>query len=306
MPSPIPTEHFFIQGPDGPLAVQRWGARGRPVVVLLHGYPDNRHKWDAVALRLSRLYQVVAYDVRGAGASFKPARQADYQLTRLLADFQAVIDAVSPAQPVHLVAHDWGSVQGWEFATEPALQHRIATFTSCSGPCLDHMGHWMRARLRRPTPRHLWQLTAQLFKSWYVYFFHLPAVPEWLWRHGMGSQWPRLMQRMEGVRIQPRPTQAEDGAHGVNLYRANVLPRLMRPRERTARMPVQVLVPQRDRFVSPALSDDLRQWAPVLTRERLDAGHWVTVQQPEVFAQAVMAFLAQHPIRDAHSASRRA
>ena len=289
--SPIPTEHFFVPGPDGPLAVQRWGGKERPVIVLVHGYPDNRHKWDEVALLLSQRFQVIAYDVRGAGASFKPQRQADYALARLTADFTAIVNAVSPGRPVHLVGHDWGSVQAWEFATEPALQGRIASYTSCSGPCLDHMGHWMRDQLRRPTPSHLLRLTLQLFKSWYVYLFHLPAVPEFTWRHLLAPQWPTLMRWLEGVRIQPRPTQGEDGAHGVNLYRANVFPRLKHPRERVAHAPVQVIVPLRDHFISPALSLDLARWAPGYVRKEIDAGHWVTVQEPGRFAQLVLAFI---------------
>jgi len=298
--SPIPTEHFFVQGPDGALAAQRWGAKDRPVVVLVHGYPDNRSKWDAVALLLSRRFQVIAYDVRGAGASLKPTRKQDYALARLTADFTAVIDAVSPGRPVHLVAHDWGSVQSWEFVTEPALKGRIASYTSCSGPCLDHVGHWLRDRLRHPTPRGLLQFGLQFIKSWYVYFFHLPVVPELLWRHVTGPQWPTLMRWLEGVRIQPRPTQADDGAFGVNLYRANVVPCVFKPRERVAHAPVQLIVATRDHFVSPALSDGLGRWVPELTRLDIDAGHWVTVQQPERFAQAVLGFIDQQTaLRDA-------
>lgn len=293
--SPIPTEHFFVQGPDGQLAVQRWGDRSRPVVVLVHGYPDNRHKWDEVALHLSKRYQVVAYDVRGAGASFRPTRKQDYKLARLTADFTAVINAVSPTQPVHLVAHDWGSVQSWEFVSESLLKGRIASYTSCSGPCLDHMGHWMREQLGKPTPTHLFRLTVQLIKSWYVYLFHLPAVPELMWRHLTGPNWPRLMRWLEGVQIQPRPTQADDGANGVNLYRANVFPCLIHPRERIAHAPVQVIVPLRDHFVSPALSENLHRWAPGYVRQEIDAGHWITVQEPKLFADAVLAFIDQLP-----------
>lgn len=285
-------EHLTVQGPDGPLAVTRWGARHLPVVVLVHGYPDNRHKWDAVASLLASRFQVVAYDVRGAGDSFRPRQVQAYRLPRLTADFTAIVNALSPDQPVHLVTHDWGSVQGWEFATEPDLQGRIASFTSCSGPCLDHMGHWMRERLRRPSARSLWQLAVQLLKSWYVYLFHLPWLPERMWRHLTGPHWPRLMRWLEGVHIEARPTQAEDGACGVNLYRANVLPCLARPRERVATMPVQVIVPLRDHFVSPALSEQLQRWAPRLVRREIDAGHWVTVDKPALFAETVLDFIA--------------
>src|SRR3989344_1912466 len=159
-----------------------------------------------------------------------------------------------------------GAFRSWPTTCVPLLKGRIASYTSCSGPCLDHMGHWIREQLRRPTPSNLLRLTLQLFKSWYVYLFHLPVGPALMWRHLTGPNWPRLMRWLEGVQIQPRPTQAEDGANGVNLYRANVLPCLIRPRERVAHAPVQVIVPLRDHFVSPALSENLHRWAPGYVR----------------------------------------
>ena len=175
-----------VRGPDGDLAVATWGDPTLPVIVFVHGYPDNQTKWDDVARNLCQQYHVVTYDVRGCGRSFTPAAtRASYTLERLCADFTAVINAVSPNRPVHMVAHDCGSIQAWEFATEPALKGRIASYTSVSGPCLDHVGHWMRDRLKRPTPTNLFQFFKQLFKSWYIYLFHLPWVPEALWRGSM-------------------------------------------------------------------------------------------------------------------------
>lgn len=294
-----PSSSFEVRGPHGALRVQRWGRTDAPVVVLVHGYPDNRSKWEPVAQALCDRYQVIAYDVRGAGDSFKPTRRADYRLEHLTADFTAVIDAVSPGRPVHLVTHDWGSVQGWEFATEPALKGRIASFTSCSGPCLDHFGYWLRDSLSHPTPRNLWRVTMQMIKSWYVYMFQLPWLPEALWRTAIGPNWPRLMRVLEATEIEARPTQTQDGVHGIGLYRANVFQRMMRPRERFAPMPVQVLVPTKDHFVSPWLSENLSRWVPQLTRHEIPAGHWVTLKQPELFARHVKAFIDTVPIQSA-------
>ena len=281
----------FVQAPGGRIALKRWGTAGQPIIVLVHGYPDNSRKWDAVAQRLCDDFNVVAYDVRGAGESFVPKAVADYTLARLTEDFTAVINAVSPNAPVHLVAHDWGSVQGWEFVTEPALRGRIASYTSCSGPCLDHIGFWVRSRLRHPTPLGLWQLAVQSIKSWYVYFFQLPWLPEVLWRKVLGRHWPSLMRWLEDTVIEPRASQAEDGANGVNLYRANMLARVMRPRERFAHAPVLLLVATQDHFVSPALMVGLARWVPQLTRREVKAGHWVTVKHPELFAEAVREFV---------------
>ena len=291
MPS-HPFQRITIPGPDGELAARVWGQEGKPVVVCVHGYPDNSSKWEGVAHLLARDFQVVAYDVRGAGHSFKPRGRQAYALPRLTEDFRAVIDAVSPQAPVHLVGHDWGSVQCWEFVTEPSLKGRIASYTSCSGPCLDHMGHWIRDGLRHPSGRRSAQLLMQLLKSWYVLLFQLPWVPELLWRGVLGPQWHRIMRWLERAPISPRASQADDGVHGLNLYRANVLQRLWRPGLRVAHAPVQVLVPTGDRFVSPSLSENLDRWAPSLQRHELKAGHWITLKQPELFAQAVRQFIS--------------
>lgn len=291
MTTPTPSATFDIHGPDGSLRAESWGDPSASVVVLVHGYPDNRSEWREVAEHLADRYRVVAYDVRGAGDSFKPVGRDAYRLERLVADFKAVIDAVSPDRPVHLVGHDWGSVQSWEFATEPALKGRIASFVSCSGPCLDHVGFWIRSRMSRPTPRHLYQVTMQMLKSWYVYMFQLPWWPEAQWRWFLGRHWPAMMRVLEGTAITPRPTQTSDGEKGVWLYRANVFQRMLAPRERHAQAPVMVLVPTKDRFVSPWLSEDLSRWVSDLERREIAAGHWVLISDPAGFARHVGAFI---------------
>ncbi|WP_126284468.1 SDR family oxidoreductase [Burkholderia stagnalis] len=277
------TETAVASG-DLTLAVRTWGDPSRTPVVLVHGYPDTSSVWQDVAPRLARQHYVIAYDVRGAGLSSAPARTADYRLAKLTDDFIAVIDALCPGRPVHLVAHDWGAIQGWEFVTEPRLAGRIASYTSCSGPCLDHVGHWLRARLLRPTPASLGKLAGQLVRSWYVYLFHLPLIPELGWRLWLGRAWPGLLRRIEKTPVAPRATQADDGARGVRLYRANFIRCLFAPRERYAHAPVQTIVPLGDKYVSPALSEDLSRWVPQYYRREVAAGHWLPLADPARFA----------------------
>jgi len=208
--------HMPLQGSvksgDVNLAIRRWGDPRRTTVVLVHGYPDSSEVWLPLAKLLSDEFHVVAYDVRGAGDSDKPFFKGAYQLPQLMADFKAVIDQVSPNAPVHVVAHDWGSIQSWESVTDESLKGRIASFTSCSGPCLDHMGHWFRDRLRKPTAKGLGEVFKQSFKSWYIYLFQLPVVPNLIWRLGMGAAWPSLLRWLEGVKVQGRAGQASDGS----------------------------------------------------------------------------------------------
>ncbi|HEV7626608.1 MAG TPA: alpha/beta fold hydrolase, partial [Streptomyces sp.] len=149
----------WVRTRDGiELCVAELGDTARPTVVLVHGYPDSKEVWAKVARQLSDRFHVVLYDVRGCGRSSAPEPlRGGFTLEKLTQDFLTVLDAVSPDRPVHLVGHDWGSVQGWEFATVKETEGRIASFTSMSGPSLDHLGHWMKRRVTRPTPRRLAQ-----------------------------------------------------------------------------------------------------------------------------------------------------
>ncbi len=277
------------------LCVAELGDPGRPTVVLVHGYPDSKEVWSGVAHRLAGRFHVVAYDVRGHGRSTAPRPlRGGFTLEKLTDDFLAVVDAVSPDRPVHLVGHDWGSVQSWEFVTVGRAAGRIASFTSMSGPSLDHFGHWIGRRVKRPTPRRVGQLLGQGAKSWYVYLLHTPVLPERAWRGPLGKAWPRILERLEKVPADGYPTSSlpSDAAHGAWLYRDNVRRRLRSPRaDAYAHAPVQLITPLDDRFLSQRLSEDLEQWAPRLTRRTLPAGHWVPRNRPDQLAVWISDFV---------------
>ncbi|MGW0206276.1 SDR family oxidoreductase [Streptomyces sp. NPDC003233] len=277
------------------LCVAELGDPEQPTVVLVHGYPDSKEVWSEVAVRLADRFHVVLYDVRGHGRSTAPKPlRGGFTLAKLTDDFLAVVDAVSPDRPVHLVGHDWGSVQSWEFVTVGRTEGRIASFTSISGPSLDHFGHWINARVQRPTPRRLGQLLGQGAKSWYVYLLHTPALPELAWRGPLGKRWPKILQRVEKVPSGDYPTSSlpSDAAHGAWLYRDNVRTRLLRPRpDAYAHAPVQLITPQQDAFLSERLYDDLERWVPRLTRRTLPAKHWVPRSRPDQLASWIEEFI---------------
>ncbi|CAM5632249.1 SDR family oxidoreductase [Streptomyces purpurascens] len=277
------------------LCVAEMGDPRRPTVVLVHGYPDSKEVWSEVAARLAGQFHVVAYDVRGHGRSTAPRPlRGGFTLEKLTDDFLAVADAVSPDRPVHLVGHDWGSVQAWEFTTVRRTEGRVASFTSMSGPSLDHFGHWINRRVKRPTPRRAGQLLGQGAKSWYVYLLHTPVLPELVWRGPLGKRWPKVLERVEKVPRGDYPTSSlpSDAAHGAWLYRDNVRPRLRRPRpDAHAHAPVQLITPLEDRFLSERLHDELEQWVPRLTRRTLPAGHWIPRTRPDQLASWIGAFV---------------
>ncbi|MGW1024753.1 SDR family oxidoreductase [Streptomyces sp. NPDC002577] len=278
------------------IAVYEQGDPAKPTVLLVHGYPDTHRVWDDVSAALVEDHHVVRYDVRGAGSSGAPARRAGYGLPQLADDLFAVADAVSPERPVHLVAHDWGSIQSWEAVTDPRAAGRIASYTTMSGPCLDHVGHWIRHRLTRPTPRHLGQLLTQGAHSWYIVAFHLPFLAPAVWRHGLARRWDQVLHRIEGVTPRPghpQPTLRDDAVRGIGLYRANMLPRVLRPRQRLTEVPVQLVTLTKDHYVSPALAEGVERWVPNLWRRTVPATHWsALLEKGTTVARMVREFVA--------------
>ncbi len=270
-----------VRGDGVDLAVSERGVVGGSTVVLVHGYPDSQSVWNGVADLLANRYHVVTYDVRGAGRSGIPRPNAEYSLTHLSNDLRAVIEAVSPGKPVHLVGHDWGSIQSWESVMDPSFESKLASFTSISGPCLDHVGHLMRAHAS-PRATLLKPLLSQIRKSWYIAAFQLPWLAPLAWRSGLAHAIPFMLGRSEGVpRDEEREhTRASDGLHGIALYRENILPRLLSPRDRRTRIPVQIVAPSLDAYVSPWLSEKLERFVPNLHRRVVHGGHWLPLSHP--------------------------
>ena len=96
---------FAVNASDGvTLAVRRYTDidPARPTVLAIHGYPDNHHVWDGVAELLADRYNVVAYDVRGAGESSSPADRSGYRLEQLVDDVGAMIDSLGAVSYTHL------------------------------------------------------------------------------------------------------------------------------------------------------------------------------------------------------------
>ncbi len=266
---------------------------GRPTVVLVHGYPDRQEVWDALVAELSgEQLHLVTYDVRGAGRSEAPPRREDYRTELLVDDLVAVLEAVLPAgSAVHLVGHDWGSVQLWDAVAaaehDDRLRGRIASFTSISGPSLDHM-----ARLPRKG-REL-AVLRQYAHSWYVAAFQLPYLPELAWRYGHPLA-RRLVPRAEGPdSAHWGPGLPDDAVHGLELYRANVLRRMRRPGRLRTDTPVLVIHPLRDAFLTEVTLAGLERECSDLAVVRLDAGHWAPVSHAPEVAALVLDHVRRH------------
>ncbi|NYI79028.1 alpha/beta fold hydrolase [Nocardioides panzhihuensis] len=265
------------------LAVTDFGSPGdtRPTLVCVHGYPDNSSVWLPLVRILGGDLRIVTYDVRGHGSSQAPATREGYLVEQLNADLQAVIDTVSPAAPVHLLAHDWGSTQTWEAVAGNVPSERIASFTSISGPSLDQTGAWLRTPGR--TVRGVLARLRQGAGSTYIGFFQAPLLPELAWRSG-------LLDRIVGGSALDRTR--SDRINGLELYRANAIARMTRPRPRPVTVPVQVIAPIGDAYVSRALAAEApKPYVADLTVHEIEGSHWVVADHPERVAPLVRDFV---------------
>jgi NAD(P)-dependent dehydrogenase (short-subunit alcohol dehydrogenase family)/pimeloyl-ACP methyl ester carboxylesterase len=272
----------------------------RPTVLAIHGYPDNHHLWDGVAEQLlghhNAKYNFVAYDVRGAGESDRPAARSDYRFSQLVSDIGAVIDSLGVGR-VHLLAHDWGSIQTWAAVTDATVMDKVASFTSISGPHLSYAGKFLRSAR---TPRGLVDVVRQFFASGYIWFFLTPGLPELLIRAGVGVKLVEAFGRIGNSSTQTRPgdpvRSTGDYVNGLNLYRANMPGPFLAPGAKLpdTTVPVQVLAPRMDMFVTPALQRFTGS-IPLGSRVvAIEGGHWVVTARPDVIARLAAEWIDRH------------
>ncbi len=262
-----------------------------PTILAIHGWPDNHHVWDGVAEELCERYpdryNFVAYDVRGAGESSRPPKRSGYAFAQLVSDIGAVIDSLG-VERVHLLAHDWGSIQAWAAVTDASVMGKVASFTSISGPHLQYAGSFLRSAR---TPRAVAQVARQLLASAYIGFFLCPGVPELTFRSGLGVKVVEAFERIGRSSTRSRrhatPRSIADYVNGLNLYRENMPAPMVSPGPRLPKttVAVQVLVPRRDIFVTPALQ---RFTGAIPSGGRvvpIEGGHWVVTSRPDVIAR---------------------
>lgn len=250
------------------LAVYEDGPVDAPIVLLVHGYPDNAGVFDQLVPLLAERFRVVRYDVRGTGRSESPLSRNGYRLDRLAEDVALVARTVAP-RPVHLLGHDWGSVQCWHAVADQATAKNFASYTSISGPSVEHLADWVRNGPRK-------EVVEQLLRSWYIGAFQLHVLPELI----MGAS---VVRQRFGA-------QRRDAVNGIELYRANVRGHRTGP-PRRVRIPVQQLVLSDDPYVRAATAHAADPWCDDLHRRTVRAGHWAPRTAPGEIAAALTGFV---------------
>ncbi|HEY2769280.1 MAG TPA: SDR family oxidoreductase [Solirubrobacteraceae bacterium] len=281
-----------VSGAGVELSLVEAGDPSRPTILFVHGYPDTKEVWSEVLPLLAPRFHVAAYDVRGAGASGAPRGPAAYDYARLADDLEAVIGAVAPSSRVHLVGHDWGGVAGWEFATTSRFAERLASFTTISGPSVDQLGAELHELVRRG---RVLELLRRGRRSWYVSVLVTPGGPSLWWRAIFaGRRWHAYLRNVDHTPVvsgYPADTLTADGLQGANLYRRNIPRRMLRPRgDAVAHVPVQLIMPSGDRYISERYYDRVPDAAPQLRRRRVAGSHWAQRTHPDLIARWVGEF----------------
>ncbi|MFP4133086.1 MAG: alpha/beta fold hydrolase [Halothece sp.] len=134
-----------------------------PLMLMLHGFPEFWYSWRHQIPEFAKDYQVVAPDLRGYNDSDKPQGISAYAITELVEDVKGIIEGFGKEKCV-LVGHDWGGAIAWHFAyTYPEMLEKLIIMN------LPHPAEFSKG-LKTPQ---------QLLKSWYIFFFQLPFLPEW-------------------------------------------------------------------------------------------------------------------------------
>jgi epoxide hydrolase 4 len=268
------------------------GKGGNKLAVLLHGFPESNHSWRFQIPLLVKLgYEVWAPNLRGYGHSSKPPNMRDYAIEHLIEDVAQLIDQASNGRTVTLIAHDWGALIAWAFAASNLRPLERLVILNVPHP----------ARLAEGL--RTWR---QLKKSWYVFFFQLPRLPERLLAAGEARAIGRAFSAlaMDQTNFGPevlqvyRETALIPGALTamVNYYRAAAqTPGFANfAREKVAEITVPTLMiwGEEDLALGVELTDGYDGLVQDFTLVRLKGvGHWVQQEAPEKVNAHLKAWL---------------
>lgn len=260
---------------------------GRPII-FLHGFPEFWYGWrKQIPFFEEQGYFVVVPDQRGYNDSDKPEEVSDYALPNLAADVVSIIEALKLDKPV-LVGHDWGAAAAWQTAIE-------------YGNLLSKL-----VILNVPHPRtmikNLVTNPLQFFKSWYMYFFQLPVLPESL------IEWAGYDRFAEGLKRTSRTGTFEDAelakyveawskpgamASMINWYRAAFrYPEL--GDDVHVYVPTLILWGEKDAFLEARMAQQSTEYCENARVQYFPgATHWLQHEEPDAVNRAIAAFIAE-------------
>ncbi len=258
-----------------------------PLLVMLHGFPEFWYSWRYQIPVLAELgYRVVAPDLRGYNETDKP--KSGYDVPTLLSDIAGLITALGAEQAI-IVGHDWGGVLAWQFAIDyPQMTTKLIVLNA------PHPGAMMRD-LRS---------FKQLRKSWYIFAFQIPWLPEYWLAKNNAHQIGRILSN---TALQKEAFSSDDTAKyqeamskpgamkaALSYYRQLMRrgPSTYRNRNLQVEAPTLLIWGEHDIALGIGLTQGLDPWVPNLRIKRIpDSGHWVQQEQPEKVNQYMVEFL---------------
>lgn len=259
-----------------------------PLVVLLHGFPEFWYSWRRQLPALASAgFHVVAPDMRGYNLSTKPGDWRAYGLELLADDVAGLIHHFGETEAC-VAGHDWGAAVAYGVAMyRPEVVKRLAI-------------------LNVPHPERMlagFRTLRQLRKSWYMFFFQIPGLPEALIRRddfsfakrSLRSDSPGSFSDTDLERYVEAWSQPGALTGMINYYRAALRnsPRTALGRLRAIAAPTLVIWGERDRHLGAELAEPLPQWVPNVRVERLPgATHWVQHEEPERVSELLAQFFA--------------
>ena len=255
-----------------------------PLVLLLHGFPETSRAWRKQMPALAQAVSGRRAGPAGFGASDKPKGIAAYRTSVVADDIVALIHAFG-AERAHVVGHDWGGGVAWTLATaHPEAVDRLVVL-NCPHPAI------MQKALRSN-----W---TQIRKSWYIFAFQLPWLPEWSFRRDGGKTLKDSLRRTakpdtftdadldEYARAFSAPGAA---TAAINYYRAAARSPLARGKIKAPTL----LIWGEDDFALGHRAHARDGWSlrsPPRIEYVPDAGHWVMEERPEVVNRLLLEFL---------------
>ena len=244
------------------------------LALCLHGFPELHYSWrHQIPLLAAKGYRVWAPNMRGYGASDRPGAVRDYALDHLTNDIAALIDA-SGAKKVTLVAHDWGAIVAWMFAILKLRPLERLVIMNVPHPMcsIREIRKWRQFR-----------------KSWYIFFFQLPKLPEMVLGHRTAGSiiassacnranfGPEVRAVYDAAAARPGARQAM-----VNYYRALLRHQdVVDPGDYRVEVPTLMVWGEEDVAIDIHCLDGTQEWVPDLTIERLPGvSHWVQQDAP--------------------------
>jgi len=247
-------------------AWQRLGNPEKPILLFLHGFPDSPETWEFQVEHFRNDFDVVCPYTRGAGPSEPAIDSARYGLQASALDLLQILDEVDPSgeRDVYCVGHDLGAVHATNLANY--LGSRLKGLVLMNGLPLPVMAR----RMDRPK---------QLLKSWYIFAFQVPKVPELLL-----AKFPEFFLNVahRGGKAPLKPEQVTDCLVApLEQYRAFVkeLPQSFEPIPDLP-CPLLVLWGEDDDFLLPPRTEEFTSFASHLTCRILPGNHWVHRANP--------------------------